>query len=151
MPNDRFYFHKSKQNPPKAELLEYGLTELPALNIDHCFDFLRQAIMCHGDVTMTYWCVVLSILLLILSCPDQANQVEQELHRLGRGWAGAALGLVREPHPRRARNQQQRLLGRRALVPHVRAYRRVGQTPLRPTQRGLLSHRRLTHVRDAIV
>ncbi|KAL9611176.1 MAG: hypothetical protein Q9167_004161 [Letrouitia subvulpina] len=32
MPNDRFHFHKN-----------------------HCFDFLRQAIMCHGDVTMTYW------------------------------------------------------------------------------------------------
>ncbi|KUJ21341.1 uncharacterized protein LY89DRAFT_778900 [Mollisia scopiformis] len=22
---------------------------------NHCFDFLRQAIMCHGDVSMTYW------------------------------------------------------------------------------------------------
>jgi len=32
IPDDRFYFHKN-----------------------HCFDFLRQAIMCHGDVSMTYW------------------------------------------------------------------------------------------------
>lgn len=22
---------------------------------NHCFDFLRQAIQCHGDVSMTYW------------------------------------------------------------------------------------------------
>ncbi|KAL8991045.1 MAG: hypothetical protein Q9169_007963 [Polycauliona sp. 2 TL-2023] len=32
MPNDRFHFHKN-----------------------HCFDFLRQVIMCHGDISMTYW------------------------------------------------------------------------------------------------
>lgn len=22
---------------------------------DHCFDFIRQAILCHGDVSMAYW------------------------------------------------------------------------------------------------
>lgn len=47
----------------KIELQDYELIELPPSNLDHCFDFLRQAIMCHGDVSMTYWFVVLDITL----------------------------------------------------------------------------------------
>ena len=47
----------------EIELREHELIELPPLNLDHCFDFLRQAIMCHGDVSMTYWFVILDITL----------------------------------------------------------------------------------------
>ena len=29
---------------------------IPFFNyIDNCFDFLRQAVICHGDISMTYW------------------------------------------------------------------------------------------------
>ncbi len=33
------------------------------VELDHCFEFLTQVIMCHGDVSMTYWFVALEFTL----------------------------------------------------------------------------------------
>ena len=44
--------------PPEKRASKILADFSSSVNLDHCFDFLRQVIMCHGDVTMTYWSVV---------------------------------------------------------------------------------------------